>query len=103
MTVHAAPHPYAGKTLKLDITMHGLDKFAAHDIGSGVQEYRVEDWWDRIAGKSWMHCDGNFAALGYAARSGALGLPLNDEVVYGKVGGLGFLIHNDELLAAELA
>jgi len=40
-----------------------------------------------------MVCDGNPACLEYAMRSAAERDPLNDEVVYGKIGGLGKLMH----------
>lgn len=55
------------------------------------QLIRIEDWWDRIAGRSWMVCDGNPACMIYAMRD--LGTPFDDEVVYGKVGGMGTLVH----------
>ncbi len=51
----------------------------------------IEDWWDRIAGRSWMACDGNPACIIYAMRD--LDTPLDDEVVYGKVGSSGTLVH----------
>ena len=54
-------------------------------------------WRDRVAGKSWMMCDGNPAALKFAVRSAAAGLPTDDEVLYGKIGGLGELIHISEI------
>ena len=60
-------------------------------------EYRIEDWWDRVGGKSWMWCEGNAACLNYGVRSGFGGLPLDDEVLYGKIGSLGHLIHISEL------
>ena len=53
-------------------------------------EIQIEDWWDRITGKSWMECDGNPACLQYAFTSRA---PINNEVLYGKIGGLGHLVH----------
>ena len=65
--------------------------------GFGGSEYTVEDWWDRIAGKSWGDCDGNHACLAYAMRAGLGGIPPDDEVLYGKVGGLGHLVHLSEL------
>jgi len=52
-------------------------------------------------GKSWMHADGNWAALHYAQRSGLTGLPIDNEVVYGKIDSLGHVVHVSEL--GELA
>lgn len=63
------------------------------------QKYRIEDYWDRVAGKSWMVCDGNPACLGYAMRTGLSDapVPISDEVLYGKVNGLGHLLHVSEI------
>lgn len=60
-------------------------------------EYRIEDWWDRVAGKSWMFCDGNPACLDFAMRSAFDGTSTDDEVVYGKIGAYGKLIHISQL------
>lgn len=63
------------------------------EIVSGVlagNSILIEDWWDRVVGKSWMNCDGNPACLAYAMREPT---PLDDEVVYGKIGGSGTLVH----------
>ncbi len=79
MSIHADPFLGAGLTYKL-----------------GDAEYRVEDWWDRVAGKSWMDCDGNPACLAYAVRSAGR-FPLDNEVVYGKSHGMGYLVHVSEL------
>jgi hypothetical protein len=65
----------------------------------GGSEFHVEDYWDRIAGKSWMFCDGNPACLVYTMRSGMAGLPTDDEVIYGKMGGMGSLVHLSEIEA----
>lgn len=89
---HKVSHSLAGKkvTIKqLDPDMDGL---------SG-REYLVEDYWDRVAGKSWMVCDGNPACMNYAIRTGLSNhkVPFDDEVLYGKVGHLGHLIHVSEI------
>jgi hypothetical protein len=60
-------------------------------------EYRLEDWWDKLTGGSWGDAQGNPACLLYAMRGAAEGLPSDDEVVYGKIGALGHLIHISEL------
>lgn len=62
----------------------------------------VEDWWDRLSGKSWTVVSSNHAALDYALRSVVAGLPLDDEVVYGKdEHDQGLLLHVSELAAGE--
>lgn len=83
---HAEPHPLAGQTVKI---RDGIERI-------GGAEYRLEDWWDRLTGGSWMDATGNFAAMAYAVRT-AGDTPIDDEVVYGKIGSLGFLIHVSEL------
>jgi hypothetical protein len=86
---HAEPHPLAGQTVTLILR-------AESDIHTG-DEYRIEDYWDRVAGTSWMDAAGNPAAVKFAIRSGVAGLPIDDEVVYGKVGSFGHLVHVCEL------
>lgn len=81
-TIHAAPFDGAGCTYLL----------------KNGTEFRIEDYWDRVYGKSWGVSDGNWAAMAYAVRAGIEGLPWDDEVVYGKdPAGLGHLIHVNEL------
>lgn len=95
---HEEPFDRAGKTVKLNI------KIPESDPSTGVlteelrdQEYEVKDYWDRLSSGSWMDAEGNPAALKYALRSGIAGLPMDDEVVYGHVGGLGHIVHVSEL------
>ena len=82
---HEEPHPLAGKTVKI---------IAGEYEG---KHYWIEDWWDKITGGSWMFAEGNPACLQYAMRSGLGNLPTDDEVVYGKIGALGHLVHVSEL------
>lgn len=89
--MHSESHPLAGQTVKVD--------FGAGGNIEGIQEYRVEDWWDKLTGGSWMVATGNPAALMYAIRSGKNSLPLDDEVVYGKVGSFGHLAHVSEIVS----
>lgn len=79
MRVHPQPHPQAGESVAI---------VAGALVGQSIL---IEDWWDRIVGKSWMNCDGNPACLIYAMSS--LGDPLDDEVIYGKIGSSGTLVH----------
>lgn len=87
---HPDEHPLAGRTVKLKIDLQNHD--AAVIDGA---EFRVEDWWDRLTGGSWMSANGNPAAILYALRTA--GIPLDDEVVYGKIGAFGHLVHVSEL------
>lgn len=84
--IHTKPHRFAGKTVTIKTgTLKG-------------ETYHLEDWWDRCAGQSWKFMQGNPACLGYAARTGFKDhVPSDDEVVYGKIGALGHLVHESEL------
>ena len=97
-TKHSEPHPLAGKTVKIkaSATHRQYPEF-------GGSDFRLEDWWDRVSGVSWMNANGNPACLIYAMRGADQKprLPIEDEVVYGKIGGMGSLVHVSELEAAK--
>lgn len=88
-SIHNGPNGWAGQTVKIK------DVPSAGELAG--QEYRVEDWWDRASGQSWMWSKGNPACIVYALRSGLNGLPTDDEVLYGKVGPFGHLVHVSEI------
>ncbi len=93
-------HPLANKTVKLNIKIPSNKKQANSPgiLELKDKEFRIEDWvLNMPGGKSWMDMNGNPACLKYAIRSGISGLPTDDNVVYGKVDGLGHLIHESEL------
>ena len=96
MPLHREPSPLAGRTvrIKADVVHPQFDDF-------GGSQYKVEDWWDRVAGVSWMHAVGNPACMIYAMRSGFAKLPTDDQVLYGKIRGLGHLIHVSEIEELE--
>lgn len=92
--IHTEKHPLAGQTVKIkpDVTHPQFKDF-------GGSEFHIEDWQDRIVGRSWMDCDGNPACLVYAVRtSNSKYFHLDDEVVYGhRKDGFGLLVHVTEL------
>jgi hypothetical protein len=92
VTTHSTPHDLAGKTVTLAPASPNAE------IHDGV-EFTVEDWYDRVTGQSWMFAEGNPTAIKYALRTGFGGgkVPVNDEVVYGKIGNLGHIVHTTEL------
>jgi len=92
--LHDIPHPLAGKTVK--IKTHVTHP---QDPNFGGADFTIEDWADRVFGKSWMFMDGHPASLIYAMRSAfsEIPIPTDDEVVYGKVGCLGHILHISEL------
>jgi hypothetical protein len=85
--IHQTPHPLAGKEVVIK-----KGEWAG-------KTFRVEDYWDRAAGISWKNAEGNPACLIYAMRTGTQNfrVPMNDEVLYGKIGNSGNLIHVLEL------
>lgn len=87
-------HPLAGETVTVEIASPGNPQ-----LGAGPHEFTVENWWDVLTGNSWMASDGNPAALIYGMRSAMARLPLDDEVIYGKIDGFGVLVHASELPA----
>lgn len=88
-------HPQAGQTVQLKDTFRGGEA----DPAPGA-DFHVEDYWDseRVGGGSWMDAVGNPACLKYAVRCALAGLPLDNEVLYGKDQyGLGHLVHVSEI------
>jgi len=77
---HTERHPFAGQTMRIRAHVTHPQQPAF-----GGEDFHVEDWWDRVAGKSWMDCNGKPACLVYAMRSGFSKhhVPTDDEVVYG--------------------
>ena len=93
---HQEKHPMAGKVMRIK---REAQHFQYPDFGGS--EFYVEDWWDRLMNESWMNCMGNMACEAYATRSAIEDLPLDNEVVYGKVGMFGSIVHVSELEEIE--
>lgn len=71
-----------------------------HKITKGSlagSEIKIEGLWKDVSGSSWMFAKGNPTCLEYAIRSAADNLPTDDNVFYGKIGALGYLVHKSEL------
>lgn len=79
------PSPHAGKTVKIrdDVPM------------LGGEQYRVEDWWINVSAQSWTDSQ-TPAAFNYAIRTAGL-VPIDNDVLYGKVGSFGHLVHVSEI------
>jgi hypothetical protein len=92
---HEQPHPLAGKTVRI---ADGVTDPGRGMVVAGA-EYRIEDWWDRVAGASWTTMHTNPAVVQYGLRIFTTEtVPVNDDVVYGKIGrSLGHLVHVSEL------
>lgn len=94
--MHDSPHDSAGKTVKIK-----RDVYPLHGVPLAGQEFRLEDWWDRLGQGSWLEGQGNIACVLYATRVVHESLPLDEEVVYGKIGNFGHLIHVSEIEVPE--
>lgn len=78
--------PLAGKTVKIKTgELAGL-------------EIIIEDWWENVHGATWRFSAEVPAVMFYAARrTRDHHLPLDDDVLYGKIGNFGYLVHISEL------
>lgn len=87
------PSPYAGRTVRLRADAAEL---GGHNI-------EVVDWYERT-GQSMAWRDalaaGDPRAQGYAVRRGLAGLPDDDEVLFGRVDGMGQIVHLSEIEGA---
>ena len=92
MRIHSKSHPLSGQTVRLK------DGICHPQYNMNGGEFKVEDWWDRVTGGSWMNANGNPAAIIFAIRSAGVGLPTDGEVVYGKFKGMGVIIHASEII-----
>lgn len=94
MLNHPEAHPLAGKLVDCALEMP--------NGGKHLGNYVVEDWADRVFGKSWAMLDGNPLALDFALRIGLSPKApvIDNEVVYAKSErtGMAALIHQSEIL-----
>ncbi len=87
-------HLMAGQTVTVNPAVE-------HQMLVQGAEFRVEDWYQNVNDTASWKNDVNLpAVLNYFLRvresNGAI--PDNNEVVYGKIGGLGYLVHVSELV-----
>lgn len=80
---------HAGETVKIKKEVPGF----------GGADFRVEDYYENVNGASWMDDIWVPAVRIYARRIGCQGfrVPIDNEVVYGKIGAFGYLFHVSEL------
>lgn len=89
--------PYAGMTVK-----------TKPDVGSDMRptlgncEFVIEDWWQNVAGVSWIDSGNDYRVRKYALRIGGTKVPVDDEVLYGKIGPSEYLFHVSELCLPEV-
>ena len=90
-------YEYAGATAKLKSGV-GCDMVGTDMSG---KPFVIADWFENVAGCSSMAATGNPTALIYAMRTAKNGAnngvyPFSNDVVYGKVDGMGFAFHVNE-------
>ena len=73
---------YAGKTVKT----------------SSGETIRIEDYWENVNGRSWKIVKGNHSVGIYKKRIKKNMLPEDNEVLYGKIGSIGLIIHVTEII-----
>lgn len=93
-TIHLEPHAMADKAVVV------LAKSIASETPQPMV-FMVEDYWDRVSGRSWQTSVDSRAALAYGLRAGFAELPLDDEVLYGAIGSTTVLIHVSEIMTAD--
>lgn len=93
--IHAEASPLAGTTVRI---REGV-KDPVQGAVVGGAEYRVEDWWDRVGSQPWGMAQDNPACLHYAMRiiSQDPAIPVDGDVLYGKIGYFGHLVHISEV------
>jgi hypothetical protein len=94
MSKHTEASPFAHKKVRIKAT-------ATHrqfpSFTGGIVS--IEDWWDRVTGRSWQHsATTNPGCIIYGLRTVDNNLPIDDEVVYGKLNGMGVLVHVSEIV-----
>lgn len=93
--MHEKAHPLAGREVYVGPGDH---KDPQGEIVEGAV-YAVEDWADRVYGTDPWMAQGNPAMLYYAVRSIAadIGGAGDPNIVYGKIGPFGHILHESEL------
>lgn len=82
--------PLKGKTVKIKSEIENF----------GGDDFVVEDYWVRLNdGISWRDSNSHPACINYAIRIGfqSFKIPNDNKVLYGKIGGMGYLFHETEI------
>ena len=95
---HTESSPLAGKIVRIK---KGVKHPQIPDFEGS--EYYVEDWWDKLTSYCWMYGENNPACIIYGIRLKMEdnNIPYDNEVLYGKVGLLGHLVHISEIEEIE--
>ena len=95
-------YKFAGETVKVK---DGVGHDHMNNELSG-EDFVIEDWFENVVGVSWLHATGNPTALIYAMRSARYGAnnevpAFSTDVLYGKIKGMGYAFHVNELELPE--
>lgn len=60
--------------------------------------FKVQDYWDRLTGLSWIIARGNSTCLDYGRRVDKENLPMDNEVLFGHIGHRSLLMHVSDLI-----
>ena len=100
--VHSESSPLKHKTVLIKFAGEGLDGHPG--TKNQILPVFIEDWWDIIDSRSWLHQQFHNLGAIYAKRltHPDSNIPVDDEVLYAKiyddVWGIGFLIHTSEVI-----
>ena len=85
---------YRGQTFRVKDT---VKDYSSQQISG--KDITILGYWDELTGTGWGESHGNMAACMFAFRMGLAGYPppSNDQVLYGKIGSLSYLVCIDEL------
>ena len=83
----------------------GKSKYFKYKYGTSNPIITIEDEHKKVLGQWWAGYSGNPTCMLYGVRNGIEGLPLDndeaEEIYYGKIDGLGELVHISELEEIE--
>lgn len=99
LTRHDSPHPRANQAVQ--VRFNGGHFQLPDSPPDALHDFILEDWWDHLTDTPWIMSamDGNPAAIVYGIRLGeSPTIPHDGEVVYGKIGAFGHLVHTSELV-----
>lgn len=81
------PHHLSGKTVVL--------KSKSDELNGKL--FKIEDWQTNVMGSSWVFSTNNPVCISYIIRTRTDRSLIDTKVLYGKIGGLACLVHEEEL------
>lgn len=95
--MHKSESPLRGVPVKLLDGLEAAMTPSYETIELSGEEFVVDDWWDRVNGASWQDSTDKLSFT-YNARQARAGyLPMDDEVLLGRIGNKEVLVHLAEI------